>query len=246
MNLFDIEQPPSRGERFETLQRCRNVIVERIASSTEVDGEVYNQPQDEWVALLRGTAVLDLAGEPRALRAGDYVFIAAHQEHRVVECSGDALWLAIHIHPESKVAPCQIQTGSFAEVAGLEAQIPEFDPAYDENRIAARIGLRRHLSLVARVDGQPAGFKLGYETGPGRFSSWIGGVVPTYRRQGVAQQLLDAQEAWCRTAGYREVTVKSRNRFRGMVALLVRNGYDIEGVRQDGVLLLRKHLTGGG
>ena len=241
MSLFEGEPPP-RGERFETLLRCRNVVVERIVSSDHVDSQVYHQPQDEWVALLRGQATLEMGGQERHLSKGDCLFIPAHEPHRVVSCSGDALWLAVHIHPAVPPGPCDIGEGSLSEAAALEERIPEFDSPYGETEITRRVGPRKHLCLLARIDDQPAGYKLGYEETPSRFYSWIGGVVPAHRRRGVAQQLLHAQEAWCRAAGYDEITVKSRNRFRGMVRLLVQNGYDILATQTNGVIAFRKTL----
>ncbi|MCA9624345.1 MAG: cupin domain-containing protein [Myxococcales bacterium] len=95
-SLFALDNP-SEGERFDVLARTRNVIVERIASSAVVDGKLYDQAQDEWVALLRGEATLEIEGKPHALTAGDHVFIPAHQPHRVTRCSADAIWLAVHV-----------------------------------------------------------------------------------------------------------------------------------------------------
>ena len=241
MNLFDVEHP-STGERFDTLLRRGRIVIERIASSGEVDGKVYDQEQDEWVALLRGSASLDVAGDERALAVGDCVFIAARQQHRVVSCSRDALWLAVHVHPAAPPAACEIVEGTFAEVAAMELQIAELDDKYDQVAIRSRVGRRKHFCLVARVDGEPAGYKLGYEETAERFYSWIGGVVAAHRRRGIAQQLLLAQESWCRDNGYREIAVKSQNRFRSMIALLVRNEYDVFGVQLNGAIVFRKQL----
>jgi len=57
----------------------------------------YDQPDDEWVVLLRGTATLDFGEEGSLnLKAGDCLTIAAHQNHRVAEVSHDAVWVALH------------------------------------------------------------------------------------------------------------------------------------------------------
>jgi cupin 2 domain-containing protein len=57
----------------------------------------YDQPEDEWVALLRGTATLKFEdGTIRRLAAGDYLVIERHMKHRVEETSPDAVWLAVH------------------------------------------------------------------------------------------------------------------------------------------------------
>jgi cupin 2 domain-containing protein len=69
-NLFTAAEPPAQGERFEELLSCRNLRIERIVSASSIVSSEYNQEQDEWVALLRGEATLDLAGERVELRAG--------------------------------------------------------------------------------------------------------------------------------------------------------------------------------
>ncbi|MBK5968041.1 MULTISPECIES: cupin domain-containing protein [Thiorhodovibrio] len=100
-NLFEHSPAPAEGEIFEDLLRCRNLRIERILSSDRPDSELYDQAQDEWVCLLRGEASLWIAGETLRLRAGDYRFIPAHTQHRVLETSREppCLWLAVHLGP---------------------------------------------------------------------------------------------------------------------------------------------------
>ena len=81
--------------------------------------------------------------------------------------------------------------------------------------------------MIAEIDGQPAGFKLGYQRQETVFYSWLGGVLPAFRRHGVAQALLAEQERWARAQGYRQLTVKTRNRFRAMLAMLLAHHYQI-------------------
>ena len=103
-NLFLDAEPPARGERFEALLSHKNLVVERIVSSAENQSAESVQRQDEWVLLIRGTALLNMAGEAFALKAGDYLFIPAGVPHRVEETSNGALWLAVHLHPSPTVA----------------------------------------------------------------------------------------------------------------------------------------------
>lgn len=98
-NLFHDSQPPAQGERFETLLSHRNLVVERIVSSSRIESVDYVQEQDEWVLLARGEARMTVAGEAIELAAGDHLFLAAGTPHRVERTSEGALWLAIHLHP---------------------------------------------------------------------------------------------------------------------------------------------------
>jgi len=98
-NLFVGAIPPTHGERFEQLLAHKNLVVERIVSSAAITPGVYVQSQDEWVALLRGEAVLEVANETVELGAGDCLFIPAGTPHTVRCVSDGAIWLAIHLHP---------------------------------------------------------------------------------------------------------------------------------------------------
>lgn len=99
-NLF--ERPPTQAEQFETLLRQGGVHIERIYGPVSSPSEVYDQPHDEWVALLAGEAELELEGATLVtarMGPGDTLFIPAHQRHRVRSASTDALWLAVHLPP---------------------------------------------------------------------------------------------------------------------------------------------------
>ena len=97
-NLFDNLPVLFTGEEFTTLLNCRNIVIERIVSSSQPDNKVYQQSQDEWVILIKGLAQLKINNELIDLKSGDYLFIPAHTPHQVLDTSPDCLWLAIHIH----------------------------------------------------------------------------------------------------------------------------------------------------
>lgn len=98
-NLLAEADPPAAGERFETLLRHGPLHIERIVSSAAVVPIEHCQEQDEWVALLRGEAALEVAGQAVELREGDHLFLPAGTPHRVLRCSAGTLWLAVHLHP---------------------------------------------------------------------------------------------------------------------------------------------------
>jgi cupin 2 domain-containing protein len=102
-NLFQLPSPLPSEELFESLLQGDNIRVERIVSCGQVTppNQWYDQDQDEWVILLRGRATLILAETTATridLEAGDYLFIPAHQKHRVELTSQEppCIWLAIH------------------------------------------------------------------------------------------------------------------------------------------------------
>ena len=60
----------------------------------------HDQPEHEWVVLLKGAARLRFAGQdqPVELTRGDFVNIPAHHRHRVEWTTPDepTIWLAVH------------------------------------------------------------------------------------------------------------------------------------------------------
>ena len=98
-NLFRNSVGPRDQEVIECLLQTHGVRIERIESHAQPspEGFWYDQPDQEWVVLLRGSATLALAGEqPMTLKAGDSLLLPAHCKHRVERASEDALWLAVH------------------------------------------------------------------------------------------------------------------------------------------------------
>lgn len=79
----------------------KNLVIERIVSSSDIAPVEYFQSQDEWVVLLQGEATMNLNGETVRLTAGDYLFIPAHTPHSVEQVSQGALWLAVHLHGDA-------------------------------------------------------------------------------------------------------------------------------------------------
>lgn len=98
-NLLHPFDDPSGGEEIKTLFSAKGVRIEQIVSRGQPspEGFWYDQPDAEWVVLLKGSATLSVDGERNVeLGAGDYVLIPAHVRHRVERVSSDALWLAVH------------------------------------------------------------------------------------------------------------------------------------------------------
>lgn len=99
-NLFANLSSAETGESFQTLFDNANVKIERIVSHAHASpaGFWYDQDEDEWLAVLRGAATLEFAGgEQVELKAGDFLTIARHVQHRVARTSEETVWLAVHL-----------------------------------------------------------------------------------------------------------------------------------------------------
>src|SRR5258707_7745181 len=103
-NLLTGVEQAGDAEFVEVLAQGRGVRIERIISAGQASppGFWYDQPDDEFVVLLAGAAVLRFEEGDRCfdLVPGDWVDIPAHVRHRVESTQADppTVWLAVHIN----------------------------------------------------------------------------------------------------------------------------------------------------
>jgi len=95
-NLYKYAPPSVGNETVDLLLQRGGVRIERIVSN-RADTGWYDQEEDEWVVLLEGTATLQIESDTVALVRGESLLLAAHERHRVVATSEDALWLTVFI-----------------------------------------------------------------------------------------------------------------------------------------------------
>lgn len=140
-----------------------------------------------------------------------------------------------------------IRSTSIAEAVAISQRIPELVNPYRAAEYEKRFATVPHLILGAYDGTQAVGFKAGYER-EGYFYSWMGGVLPSHRRRGVALLLLQQQEAWAKNEGYPSITFKTRNSHRNMLLFAIGQDYHIIGVDEkkyavDNRIWLKKVLV---
>lgn len=89
------------------------------------------------------------------------------------------------------------------------------------------------LILLALHHNQIIGYKIGYERKQHHFYSWLGGVHKDYRKQGIASKLMDIQHNWCQEHGYKTIQTKTKNKWRNMLILNIKHGFDVIGTYTD-------------
>jgi len=97
MNLYNFAIP-KYGEDFTTLLEHKNIKINRIVSSADVEPVEYIQDEDEWVVVIEGKATLLLEHEEKVLKKGDTLFIPAKTPHKVLKTKNGTVWLAVHIY----------------------------------------------------------------------------------------------------------------------------------------------------
>jgi GNAT superfamily N-acetyltransferase len=125
-----------------------------------------------------------------------------------------------------------------------------FRPSRDLESFRRRFrGRYNVLQLLARLRDRPVGFFLGFELKPTVYFAWFYGVLPEFRRQGIASQLIDAVHSWARQNDYESVRFECHNQHRPMLHLAIALEYDIVGIRWDpdrgdNLVIFEKVLTG--
>ena len=80
----------------------------------------------------------------------------------------------------------KVSRGTLEEAVKFSFEIPEFRLPYTLGEYMDRIGPSEYLCLVAKIHNHVVGFEIGYDRyEDGSFYSWMGGVHPDFRRQGI-------------------------------------------------------------
>lgn len=141
----------------------------------------------------------------------------------------------------------KVRKGSIDEIISIASKIPEFKNPYTLKDYNERLQNTKFLALVATVKQELVGFKLGYDLDREIFYSWFGGVLPNFRKYGVAKLLAQHQESWAKNQDFKKVRVKTRNSFTPMLLFTIKSGFHIIDLEEraeiaENRILLEKEL----
>lgn len=142
----------------------------------------------------------------------------------------------------------QIKKGSIADAVAVSNKVPELKNPHPQATYEKRMLGKKHLILIAYVGEKKVGFKVGYDKFQDgkNFYTWMGGVLPDFRKQGIAESLAQQQEAWIKKEGYENVILKTRNQHQGMLIFAIKNNFKIieieprEDIEQYRILLKKR------
>jgi GNAT superfamily N-acetyltransferase len=119
-------------------------------------------------------------------------------------------------------------------IANAERLAAFLSPVFEDDwsDYAAKLSGRRSLSAMVALgaDAQIIGLKMGYERNRCVFNSWIGGVSPDFRGQGLATRLMEAQHEWAKAAGFRGIETATRQHNRAMGIVNFKGGFIVAGL----------------
>ncbi|MFC2084477.1 cupin domain-containing protein [Bacteroidota bacterium] len=104
-NIFNITKHKLTEEFFEDILKTKFFRIERIISDGHVSpkGFWYNQEEDEFVLMLKGSAEIEFEEGILKLNSGDYLNIPAHTKHRIkwTDLKEKCFWLAVHYNKKN-------------------------------------------------------------------------------------------------------------------------------------------------
>lgn len=100
-NIYQDIPRDLKEELIDVLVETKGIRIERIVSMGHASppGFWYDQEQDEYVILLKGSAgiLFEGKGDVTVMGPGDHINIPAHSRHRVewTDSSEETVWMAI-------------------------------------------------------------------------------------------------------------------------------------------------------
>ena len=113
----------------------------------------------------------------------------------------------------------------------LDEILQVYKSIFDDYKIdffKSRIDKKEDVLIVLCYNSDMlVGFKIGYRYNETTFYSWVGGVLLSFRQKGIAKHLAKLQEENVITKRYSKMRTKSMNRFKPMMILNLKNGFNI-------------------
>lgn len=105
---------------------------------------------------------------------------------------------------------------------------------FDQEKFYNRLKSQKNISIfLFYYEDILAGFKIGYELDKTRYYSWLGAVDEKYRKLGIGLQLTQKQHAWGKSQNYTLIETKSENRYKEMIMLNLKVGFNIVGTETN-------------
>ena len=140
----------------------------------------------------------------------------------------------------------ELNEKSIKDIHELDKQV--FEKALSIEKITRELKSKHNRSiLITYIEDEPAAYKVGFERSSRMYYSWIGGVSPKHRGKGLAKELMTLQHEFAKKHNYRVVCTQTDKRFKEMLILNLKIGFDIVGTIQSTgdshiTLVLEKNL----
>lgn len=121
-----------------------------------------------------------------------------------------------------------VSEGKIKDALDLERKIPEFEINFTEEDFNNRLANKDSVILIAKVDDRPVGYLVAYDRfEDGSIYLWNAGVEKDFRKLGIFIKLMEVFEKWSRDRKYKDIKIKTMNRFKGMLNYLINHNFNI-------------------
>lgn len=104
----------------------------------------------------------------------------------------------------------------------------------DPNYVRWRLDNMPHTStFYAESASGLTAYKIGYAMTQTKYYSWLGGVHPDHRREGLASELMKRQHNWAAEQGYQLIETSANKENVAMARLNLSHGFTICGTRAE-------------
>ena len=131
----------------------------------------------------------------------------------------------------------EIDKNELDKVVEVLNHLPEFDTVFYKKKLLDRLLKYESIILIAEYAGKPIACKVAYNRYfDGSIYSWLGGVLPPYRKQGIALLLQEKLETEARKRFFRSIRMKTRNQHVDMLRFALKHGFQICGFQEKELL----------
>lgn len=132
-----------------------------------------------------------------------------------------------------------VREAGLDDIAEVHKNIIEFDDNDPpKSFFLNRIEMVEHIIIVAYCDSYPIGYIIAYKDNMNEQAlyCWLAGVDYHYRRNGALSKMMDYLRQWAISKNYEKITIKSRNRYKGMLIYLIKNGWNLVHIEKKGAI----------
>ena len=127
-----------------------------------------------------------------------------------------------------------VKTGSINDLKGIvELDRLVFGLSRTPQEIEDKLRLQKdvHITVATITDVKLVGYGIGYEE-KGKYYLWSLAVLPEYRRKGIGSEIIEEQTRFAKEKRYTSFLVKTSNKWKEMLRLLLKKGFNIIGFKE--------------
>jgi len=126
-----------------------------------------------------------------------------------------------------------VKTGSIDDFKGIvDLDKVVFGLSRTPEEVEDKLRLRKDVHItIATTNGKLVGYGAGYEE-KGKYYLWSLAVLPEYRRKGIGSEIIEEQIRFAREKGFAAFLVKTSNKWKEMLRLLLKKEFNIIGFKE--------------